>query len=188
MKIRDKKIVFALTSSFYTFKNTISEMEKIIKQKGNIIPIMSIDAYTTNTKFGNAMDFINKIENITKQKIICNEREAEEEEGDILVICPCSGNHIAKLASSIYDTPVLSSVKLHLRNNKPVLLGIATKDGLSTNAENIGKLLNSKNIFFIPFAQDNPITKPTSLAFSPKYIIESIEYALEHKQIQPLLL
>lgn len=98
------------------------------------------------------------------------------------------GNAISKLASSIYDTPILASAKLHLRNNKPVLLGIATKDGLSTNAENIGKLLNSKNIYFIPFTQDNPITKPTSLSFSPKYIIKSIECSLEREQIQPLLL
>ena len=98
------------------------------------------------------------------------------------------GNHIAKLASSIYDTPVLVAVKSHLRKNKPILIGISTKDGLSTNAENIGKLLNSKNIFFIPYTQDNPITKPTSLSFSPKYIIKGIEYALEGEQIQPLLL
>ena len=188
MKIKDKEIVFALTNSSYAFKRTISEMEKIIKQGGKIIPIMSIDAYKTDTKFGTAADFVNKIENITKRKIIYTEREAEEEEGDILVICPCSGNHIAKLAASIYDTPVLTSAKLHLRNNKPVLLGIATKDALSTNAENIGKLLNRKNIFFIPVLQNNPITKPYSISFSPKYIIESIEYTLEYKQIQPLLL
>lgn len=90
--------------------------------------------------------------------------------------------------ASIYDTPVLVSVKTLLRKNKPILIGIATKDGLSTNAENIGKLLNRKNTFFIPFTQDNPITKPTSLAFSPKYIIKSIEYSLENEQIQPLLL
>lgn len=98
------------------------------------------------------------------------------------------GNSIAKFALSIYDTPVLVSAKTHLRKNIPVLLGIATKDGLSTNAENIGKLLNTKNIYFIPFAQDNPITKPTSLAFSPKYIIKSIEYSLENEQVQPLLI
>ncbi len=92
------------------------------------------------------------------------------------------------MASSIYDTPVLVAAKTHLRRNAPVLLGIATKDGLSTNAENIGKLMNKKNIFLIPFIQDNPITKPTSLVFSPKYIIKSIEYSLQNEQIQPLLL
>lgn len=99
-----------------------------------------------------------------------------------------AGNSIAKLSSSIYDSTVLIATKTLLRKNKPVLLGIVTKDGLSTNAENIGKLLNMKNIFFIPFTQDNPITKPTSLSFSPKYISKSIEYALEFEQIQPLLL
>lgn len=98
------------------------------------------------------------------------------------------GNSIAKFSSSIYDSTVLIAVKTLLRKNKPILLGIVTKDGLSTNAENIGKLLNMKNIFFLPFTQDNPLTKPTSLAFSPKYLLKSIEYALEYEQIQPLLL
>ena len=98
------------------------------------------------------------------------------------------GNSIAKLSNSIYDTPVLVCAKSHLRKNLPVLIGIATKDGLGSNAENIGKLLNLKNVFFIPFTQDNPITKPTSLVFSPKYIIKSIESSLDYEQIQPLLL
>lgn len=89
---------------------------------------------------------------------------------------------------SIYDTPVLVSAKVHLKNNLPVLLGIATKDGLGSNAVNIGRLLNTKNIFFIPFTQDNPITKPNSLVFQPKSIIKSIEYSLENEQIQPLLI
>lgn len=98
------------------------------------------------------------------------------------------GNAIAKFSSSIYDSTILVATRTLLRKNKPILIGIVTKEGLSTNAENIGKLLNRKNIFFIPFTQDNPITKPNSLAFSPKYILQSIEYALEHEQIQPLLL
>ena len=98
------------------------------------------------------------------------------------------GNSLAKFSASIYDTPVLICVKNHLRLNKPILIGIATKDGLSSNAENIGKLLNTKNVFFIPFRQDNPITKPTSLAFSPNYLQKSIEHALIYEQIQPLLL
>ena len=98
------------------------------------------------------------------------------------------GNHIAKLSNSIYDTPVLVGINSVLRKNKPVLLGIITKDGLSSNAENIGKLLNRKDIYFVPFSQNNPITKPTSLSYSPKYIVKSIEYALEKKQIQPLLI
>ena len=98
------------------------------------------------------------------------------------------GNSIAKFATSIYDTPVLVSAKSHLRKNLPVLIGIATKDGLSSNAENIGKLLNKKNVYFIPFTQDNPITKPNSLVFSPKYIVKSIERTLDNEQIQPLLI
>lgn len=122
MNIKNKKIVFALTSAFYTFKNTIFEMEKIMNNGGKIIPIMSVEAYNSNSKFGDSSYFIERIEKITKYKVINTVAEAEEKEGDILVICPCSGNHIAKIASSIYDTPVLASAKLHLRNNKPVLL------------------------------------------------------------------
>ena len=98
------------------------------------------------------------------------------------------GNTIAKFAASIYDTSVLVCIRSFIRKNKPILIGIATKDGLSTDAENIGKLLNRKNVFFIPFTQDNPITKPTSLAFYPKHIIKSLESALEYEQIQPLLI
>lgn len=98
------------------------------------------------------------------------------------------GNHIAKLSTSIYDTTILLGINAVLRENKPVLLGIITKDGLSSNAENIGKLLNRKDVFFVPFSQNNPITKPTSLSYSPKYIVKSIECALEKEQIQPLLI
>ena len=98
------------------------------------------------------------------------------------------GNHIAKLSNSIHDTPVLVGINSFLRKNKPVLLGIITKDGLSSNAENIGKLLNRKDIYFVPFSQNNPITNQTALSYSQKYIFKSIEYALEKKQIQPILI
>ena len=105
-----------------------------------------------------------------------------------MVIAPCTGNTLAKLANGITDSPVLMATRSHLRNNLPVVIGISTNDGLSGSAENIGKLLNRNNYYFIPFRQDNPITKPRSLVADFKYLIPTIEQALEGEQIEPILL
>ena len=107
---------------------------------------------------------------------------------DIMLIAPCSGNTIAKLANGITDTPVTMAAKSHLRNQRPVVIAISTNDALSGSAENIGKLLNRRNYYFVPFRQDNPITKPTSLVFDPKMIVDTLEKALEYEQIQPIIL
>lgn len=193
MKLNDKKIGFALTGSFCTFQKTIIELEKIKQiENTDITPIMSFNSYNLDTKFGKAHDFINKIENLTNHKII-NSIQAAEPIGpkkmfDILIVAPCSGNTIAKLANDIIDTPVTMAVKSHLRNNRPVVIAISTNNALSGSAENIGKLLNRKNYYFVPFKQDNPITKPNSLVFDPTYIIRTLEYALDKEQIQPILL
>lgn len=192
MKIKGKRIGFSLTGSFYTLKNTIEEIKKIVKIGAEVIPIMSCFTYNTNTKFGKSEDFVKKIEEITKRKVISSIVEVEEliSKGkiDIMVIAPCTGNTLAKITNGISDTAVTTASKAYLRNNIPILIGISAKDGLSTNAENIAKLLNRKHVFFIPFRQDNPITKPYSLAFDNKYISKAIEYALENEQIQPILL
>ena len=187
MKLKGKKIAFGLTSALYTFKRTIAEMKKIVFEGGEVIPIMPINTYN-NTKYNIEFDFINDIENITGRKIITCDKEAEEVEADILIIAPFDEEHIAKFATFIYDTVILNVIKSFFIKNNPILIGIVSKDGLSINAENIGKLLYRKNTYFIPFTQDNPITKPTSLCFSPKYIVRSLEDALENIQIQPLLL
>ena len=107
---------------------------------------------------------------------------------DIMIIAPCSGNTMAKLACDIIDTPAVMATKSHLRNNRPLVIAASTSDGLSENAENIGKLLNRKNYYFVPFTQDNPITKPRSIAFDINYIIKTIEYALDGEQISPILI
>ena len=142
--------------------------------------------------FGKAEDFINEIKTICKAEIIHTIQEAEpigpKQLTDIMIIAPCSGNTLAKLATGITDTPVLMAAKSHLRNGGNLVLGISTNDGLGRSAQNIGKLLNDKNIYFIPFRQDNPITKPRSLVFDSKYIIKTIEKALVNEQIQPMLL
>ena len=193
MNLEGKNIGFCFTGSFCMFANTLRELEKLSKIKDiNIIPIMSYNSYNFDTKFGTAFSFINKVEEITKNKIIHSIQDAEpigpKKMFDILIVAPCSGNTIAKLANDIIDTPACMAVKSHLRNSRPVVLGISTNNALSGAAENIGKLLNRKNYYFVPVRQDNPITKPTSLVFDTTYIKKTLEEALDGNQIQPFLL
>ena len=137
-------------------------------------------------------DFIEKIENLTGNKIIHSIQDAEpigpKHLTDILIIAPCSGNTIGKLANGITDTPALMAAKSHMRNEKPIVIAISTNDGLSSSAQNIGKLLSRNHYYFVPFRQDNPITKPRSLVFEPRYIVKTLEQALDNEQIQPMLL
>ena len=192
MELKDKKIGFTLTGSFCTFQKVIPKMKEIKKLGADIIPIMSFNSYNLDTKFGKAKDFIDEIEEITKKKIIHTIQDAEpigpKKMTDIMIIAPCSGNTMAKLACDIIDTPATMAAKSHLRNNRPLVIAPSTNNGLSGNAENIGKLLNRKNYYFVPFRQDNPITKPRSIVFDTEYIIKTIEYALEGEQISPILI
>lgn len=192
MKIKDKKIGFVLTGSFCTFKHTIPQIKKIVEEGGIVIPIMSRNAYNMDTKFGTAQEFIKEIEEITNKEIIHTIQGAEPigPKGltDILIIAPATGNTIGKLTNGITDDVGTMATKSHLRNNNPVVIAISTNDGLAGSAENIGKLLNRNNYFFVPFRQDNPITKPRSLVFDPKYIIPTLEKALEKEQVQPILI
>ena len=192
MELKGIKIGFVLTGSFCTFKKVLPVMEELIKEEAEIIPIMSYNSYKLDTKFGKAKDFITQIEEITNKKIIHTIQDAEpigpKQMTDIMVIAPCSGNTMAKLACDIIDTPAVMAAKSHLRNNRPLVIAPSTNNGLSGNAENIGKLLNRRNYFFVPFRQDNPITKPRSIVFDPEYIIKTIKYALNNEQISPILL
>lgn len=192
MKFENLKIGFILTGSFCTFSKVIPKIKELRDMGADILPIMSYNAYNLDTKFGKASDFINEIELITGKKIIHTIQEAEPigPKGltDIMIIAPCTGNTIAKLANDIIDTPATMAAKSHLRNNRPLVISISTNNGLSGNAENIGKLLNRKNYYFVPFKQDNPITKPRSLVFDFSYIPKTIEYALKGEQISPILL
>ena len=192
MELKDKKIGFTLTGSFCTFQKVIPKIKEIKKLGADIIPIMSFNSYNLDTKFGKAKDFIDEIEEITKKKIIHTIQDAEpigpKKMTDIMIIVPCSGNTMAKLACDIIDTPATMAAKSHLRNNRPLVIAPSTNNGLSGNAENIGKLLNRKNYYFVPFKQDNPITKPRSIVFDTEYIIKTIEYALEGEQISPILI
>lgn len=192
MELAGKNIGYVLTGSFCTFKTTIQEMEKLVKSGVNVFPIMSFHSYKFDTKFGKAQDFTQKIEALTGNKIIHTIQDAEpigpKKMFDILIVAPCSGNTIAKLANDIIDTPATMAVKSHLRNDRPVVIGISTNNGLSGAAENIGKILNRRNYYFVPFKQDNPITKPRSIVCDFSYIQKTLEYALEGEQISPILL
>lgn len=188
MLLENKTIAFGITSSFYAIERTIPQIQKLIEEGAEVIPVMSYNSYNIKSK---SQKFIEEIENITGKQIIHTIEEAEpvghKVHSDIMAIIPCTGNTIGKLANGIIDTPVLVAAKTNLKRGHNIVIGIATNDGLSIEAENIGKLLKQKNIFFVPFRQDNPITKPSSLIFSSNYIKDAIERALDGEQIQPIL-
>ena len=192
MKLEDKKIGYAFTGSFCTFRKSIEALKKVIEAGGLVTPIMSFNSYYMDTKFGKSDDFIKEIEEITGNKIIHTIQDAEpigpKKLFDILIIAPCSGNTISKLANDIIDTPVTMATKSHLRNERPVVIAISTNNGLAGNAMNFGKLLNTRNYYSVPFKQDNPITKPRSLVADFKYLIPTIEKALDKEQIEPIIL
>lgn len=192
MNLEGKRIGFVMTGSFCTFRKTIDELKKIVKLAAKVVPIMSENSYTMDTKFGKAEDFIKEIEEITDAKILHTIQEVEplgpKDMLDIMVVAPTTGNTMAKLANDIIDGPAVMAVKSHLRRERPVVIAISTNNGLSGAGQNIGKLLNMKHYYFVPFKQDNPITKPRSIVFDPSYLIKTIEYALEGEQIQPILL
>ena len=192
MNIEGKRIGFVMTGSFCTFRKTIDELKKIVKLGAKVIPIMSENSYTMDTKFGKAEDFINEVEDITGAKILHTIQEVEpigpKDMLDILVVAPATGNTMAKLANDIIDNSATMAVKSHLRRERPVVIAISTNNGLSGAGENIGKIFNRKHYYFVPFRQDNPITKPRSIVFDPSYLIKTIEYALDNEQIQPILL
>jgi dipicolinate synthase subunit B len=192
MSIEGLKIGFALTGSSCNFSNVFPIIEDLAKKGADIYPIIShaVDAY--DTRFGTAQEWKNKLKEITGKELITNIVEAEpvgpKLKLDVLVVAPCTGNTTAKLANAITDTSVTMACKAHLRNQRPLVLAIATNDGLGANAKNIGLLLNSKNIFFVPFGQDDAANKPNSLVAKFDKIEETIETAIIGRQIQPILI
>lgn len=186
-----KKIGFGITSSYCTIGEVIKQI-KILKEKGyDVIPIASSGIVSENTRFGNCDEIVYAIEEITGHKIVSTIIEAEKfgpsEKLDLLVIAPATGNFVAKLANGITDTPVTMATKATLRNSSPIVIAISTNDGLGMNGKNIMTLLNTKNIYFVPFGQDNYEKKPNSLIAHYDLLLNTIECALENKQIQPVL-
>lgn len=192
MNLKGKKVGFALTGSHCTITKIEKQLFRLKDEGAEIYPIFSTSVNTTPTRFGTAENWVKMFNQVSSQPVITSIAEAEPigPQGilDVMVVAPCSGNTLAKLANGITDTAVLMAVKAHLRNQKPVVLAISTNDGLGINARNIGTLLITKNIFMVPFGQDSPNTKANSLVANMDLIVETMKVALDGKQLQPLLL
>ncbi|OON94902.1 MAG: dipicolinate synthase subunit B [Candidatus Epulonipiscium fishelsonii] len=191
-ELNELKLGIALCGSFCTFKKTITMIENLLNLGVEVYPIMSFNAYEITTRFGKSEDFIKQIEDLTGREIIHTIVDAEplgpKQIVDTILIAPCTGNTLTKIANSISDTPVTFAAKSVLRNNKPVIIAISTNDGLGMNLKNIGQVIYNQSIYFVPFGQDDPINKPYSLISNFDLVPETIKYALNHKQIQPILL
>ncbi len=191
MSLKGKKIGIAFTGSFCTFNNAFKELKKLAEEETIIYPIFSFNTQTVKSRFGEFKNYVKEVESITKNKAILSIEDSEpigpKNFLDILVIMPCTGNTIAKLANAITDTPVLMAAKAHLRNQKPLLISISTNDALGMSMKNIGVLLNTKNIYFVPFGQDDYKNKPNSMVADVTLLIPSIKKALKAEQIQPII-
>lgn len=185
------KVGVAITGSFCTFSKIKEVIKKMVADGLEVQPIFSVQTAACDNRFGNAKDFVEEVETITGKKGIYSIAEAEPigPSGylDVLVIAPCTGNTLAKLCNGITDTPVLMAAKAHLRNGKPLVISISTNDALGINFKNIGELMNMKNIYFVPFGQDDCLKKPTSMIAHTELIQETIQAALDGKQIQPVI-
>lgn len=192
MELNGLNIGFAVTGSFCTFDKILKQIE-ILKHKGaNVIPIFSYNAYSLDTRFQVAKEYAKEIYEMTGNPIINSIQGAEvvgpKKMFDIMIIAPCTGNTAAKLCNGIIDTPVLMAAKAHIRNNRPLVISISTNDALGINLQNIGKLMIIKNIYFVPFGQDDYVKKPFSMISDVTKICSTLEMALEGKQLQPILL
>lgn len=186
------RVGFAFCGSFCTFDKAMNALEQVKTVFGDVTPIVSERGASLDTRFGNAHDFLCEMERICDKRVIKTIQAAEpigpKKLLDILVIAPCTGNTLAKLAAGISDSSVTMAAKSHLRNGKPLVIAVSTNDGLSASSRNIGELLCRKNIYFVPFRQDDPIGKPNSLIADFSLICDTLNAALEGRQLQPLLL
>lgn len=191
MQFQGMRIGFALTGSHCTLSEITRVIQKLIDEGADVIPIISFSVASMDTRFGMAHDWNHQFREITGNEPIDSIPEAESagplKKFDCIAIAPCTGNTLAKLANGITDTPVLMAAKAHLRNLKPLVIAISTNDGLGMNARNLGTLLITKNIYLVPFGQDNPTMKPNSLVAHMDKIPEAILAACSGKQIQPIL-
>ena len=191
--LKKLKVGLGITGSFCNLSKVKPEID-MLKAEGveKIIPIVSYSILQETNRFGKPEDILSLLKEETNEDIVDSISKAEpigpKDMVDIIIVAPCTGNTLAKLALGITDTPVLMAIKGHIRNNKPVVLGISTNDGMGANGENILKLLNTKNFYLVPFTQDDPKNKPKSLVYDYTKIIDTMNLALENKQIQPIII
>ena len=181
-----------MCGSYCTFAKAKETLKQLVALGYDILPIMSENAFSVDTRFGKAANIVSEIESITGKKVISTIKDAEpigpREMCDILLIAPCTGNTLAKLNAGITDTSVTMAAKSHLRILRPVLIALASNDALGANAKNIGSMMNRKNIYFVPLRQDDHIKKPNSLVADFSQIPQAIEAALSGKQLEPVLI
>lgn len=187
----DQTVGFAVCGSFCTHAKAMEALEQVKARFSTVIPIVSECTATTDTRFGPAHELMREMERICDRRVISSIREAEpigpKKLLDLLIIAPCTGNTLGKLACGITDTTVTMAAKAHLRNQRPLLIAPSTNDGLTASAPNLGALLGRKYIYFVPFGQDDPVKKPTSLVADFSLVADAAQAALEGRQLQPLL-
>ncbi|MFD1066276.1 dipicolinate synthase subunit B [Oceanobacillus locisalsi] len=191
MTFKDKRIGFGLTGSHHTFTHIFPIIEELMDQGAEVVPFITETVQFTDTKHGKAKDNVKKLERITNQPIITTIPDAEpygpDKPLDVMIIAPLTGNSMSKFANAHTDNAVLMAAKSTLRNENPIVLALTTNDALGLNAKNLAVLLNAKHIYFVPFGQDNPYQKPSSLSANLNQLVPAVEEALKGKQIQPII-
>ena len=192
MNREDLRVGFAFCGSFCTMSKALDALEQTVARFGPVTPIVSETVASTDTRFGRAHDFMREMERLCDRRVIDSVAGAEPigPKGllDVLVICPCTGNTLAKLAHGVTDSSVTMAAKAHLRNGRPLVLAVSTNDGLSGSAPNLGVMLSRKNVYFVPFGQDDCTGKPASLVADFSLLPQAIEAACRGEQLQPVLL
>ncbi len=192
MELANCNIGFGITGSFCTFAKIKEELKKLADTGADITPVFSFNAQKINSRFGRADEFVAEVEKITGKNGMKTIEQAEvigpNDPFDVMVIAPCTGNTLAKLCNGITDSPVLMAAKAHLRNGRPLVISVSTNDALGINFHNIGMMMNMKNIYFVPFGQDNYIKKPNSMIADVSKLGDTIIEAVSGKQIQPVLI
>ncbi|GLH63201.1 dipicolinate synthase subunit B [Parageobacillus sp. G301] len=192
MSLKGKRIGFGLTGSHCTYDAVMPEIEKLVNEGAEVLPIVTYTVKTTNTRFGEGEEWVKKLEEITGNEVIDTIVKAEplgpKIPLDCMVIAPLTGNSMSKLANAMTDSPVLMAAKATMRNHRPVVLGISTNDALGLNGINLMRLMAAKNIYFIPFGQDAPHTKPNSMVAKMSLLRDTVLAALEGRQLQPVII
>ncbi|WP_421384669.1 dipicolinate synthase subunit B [Bacillus salacetis] len=191
MSVKGKRIGFGLTGSHCTYDAVFPEIERLVNEGAEVIPVVTSTVKNTVTRFGDGEDWIKRIEDVTGNKVVDTIVKAEplgpKLPLDCMVIAPLTGNSMSKFANAMTDSPVLMAAKATLRNHRPVVVGISTNDALGLNGVNLMRLISAKDIYFIPFGQDDPEKKPKSMVARMTRLLETVEAALEGKQLQPVV-